>query len=48
VTAGLAHVDAQVMHEPVLYANLGVPRWTPALTAFMTALTIDILLAVAV
>jgi hypothetical protein len=48
VTAGLAHVDARVMREPVFYANLGVPRWTPALTAFMTALTIDILLAVAV
>lgn len=48
VTAALAHVDAHVMHEPVFYANLGVPRWTPALTAFMTALTIDILLAVAV
>jgi hypothetical protein len=48
VTAGLAHVDAHVMHEPVFYANLGVPRWTPALTAFMTALTIEILLAVAV
>lgn len=48
VTAGLAQVDAHVMHEPVFYANLGVPRWTPALTAFITALTIDILLAVAV
>ena len=48
VTAALAHVDAHVMHEPVFYANLGVPRWTPAVTAFMTALTIDILLAVAV
>ena len=48
VTAGLAHVDAHVMREPVFYANLGVPRWTPAVTAFMTALTIDILLAVAV
>jgi len=48
VTAGLAHVDAHVMHEPIFCANLGVPRWTPALTAFMTALTIDILLALAV
>jgi hypothetical protein len=46
VTAGLAHVDAHVMHEPVFYGNLGVPRWTPALTAFLLALTIDISLAV--
>jgi hypothetical protein len=48
VTASLAHVDAHVMHEPVFYANVGVPRWTPALTAFVTALTLDILLAVGV
>ena len=47
-TAGLAHVDARVMHEPLFYANLGVPRWTPAVTAFITALTIDIALAVIV
>jgi hypothetical protein len=48
VTAGLAHVDAHVMHEPAFYGNLGVSRWTPALTAFFLALTIDISLAVIV
>lgn len=46
VTAALAQVDAHIMHEPVFYGNLGVPRWTPAVTAFLMALSLDISLAV--
>lgn len=48
VTAVLAQVDARVMNEPLFYANLGIPRWTPAATAFITATAIDLALALVI
>jgi hypothetical protein len=36
------------MNEPVFYANLGIPRWTPAATAFIIATAIDIAVALVV
>lgn len=47
-TAVLAQVDAHVMNEPLFYANLGIPRWTPAATTFITATAIDVVVALVI
>lgn len=42
LVGALAQIDARVMREPLFHANLGVPTWSPAVTAAVVALLFEV------